>query len=150
MAADNVTHGITVGDDIALKAPLIPQQVGQQPLVCRSGNTVDGVVGAHHLADMAFAYGGLELGQVGLVQIALRRMDIEPVAQRLRAAVNGKMLGAGDGFQILRVIALHPLNKSNAHPGSQIRVFPVGLLTTAPAWVTKDVDIGGPNGQPVK
>ena len=69
------------------------------------------------------------------------------MAGRLRAAVHGIVLGSGDDAEILRIVALHACNIGHAHARGQKRVFAVGFLTSSPAGITKDVDVGRPKVQ---
>ena len=66
---------------------------------------------------------------------------------RFRAAVNRIVFWRGNHFEVYRVIALQTFNKRHAHASGEIGVFAVSFLTTAPARITEDVDIGAPKGQ---
>ena len=58
-----------------------------------------------------------------------------------------KMLGGGDDFQVMRIVALHALDESHCHAGGKERVLAVSLLAAAPARIAKDVDVGRPEGE---
>ena len=60
--------------------------------------------------------------------------------------MDGKVLGAGGGFQIFAV-ALEAPDIGLAQLGGEVGVLAVGLMASAPAGVPEDVDIGGPEGQ---
>ena len=66
------------------------------------------------------------------------------MADRFRAAVNRKVLGACRSLQILLIVALDALNKAYAHAGSQIRILAKGFMTASPARVAENIDIGRP------
>ena len=61
--------------------------------------------------------------------------------------MNGIMLGRGYHFEIFRVVTLQTADELNAHLPGQIRVFAVGLMAPAPAWITKNIDIRRPERQ---
>ena len=44
---------------------------------------------------------------------------------------------------------LKPHNISDPKPSGKVWVFPEGFMTPSPPWVTEDVHIGGPEGQPL-
>ena len=104
---EEVVDGVAVGDDEAVVAPLVAQDVDEQAVAGAAGASLEALVGAHHLAHMGLLHQGLEGGQVGLPQVAVRRVDVHRVAQGLGAAVHGVVLGTGVGLQVVRVVALH-------------------------------------------
>src|SRR5437016_13939739 len=69
------------------------------------------------------------------------------MTQGFRAAVNGKMLGGGNRFQILGIVALQPGDESYANATGEKRIFSVSLLSASPARIAKDVDVRRPEGQ---
>ena len=93
----------------------------QQHLVGAGGELVDGVVGAHHGLHVALGDGGAKGGQVGLFEIARAGIDVEAVAQLLRAAVHGEVLAGGDGAQMIEVVALHAADEGDAQAAGQER-----------------------------
>ncbi len=96
---------------------------------------------------MAVDDGGPEGGRVGVVEIVERHRCVEAVAQNLRAAVNGVVLGSGDGFQEMRVIALKTGHEGNTETAGEEGIFAVSFLATAPARISEDVDIRRPEGE---
>ena len=56
------------------------------------------------------------------------------------------MLAARSRLQILP-ISLKSADKTDPKPGGQIRIFPIGFMSPAPARITEDVDIGTPDSQ---
>ncbi len=63
--------------------------------------------------------------------------------------MNGIMLCRGNGLEVFRIRALHPLHKPEAHATGEVRVLSIGLLSSAPTWITKDIYIGRPEGEAV-
>ncbi len=72
-----VVHRAPVGDDKALKTPLVLQDVGQQAVVFGGVGSVDLVVGAHHRPGLGLGHGLLERGQVDLAQGALIHLGVD-------------------------------------------------------------------------
>ena len=66
----DVGHGIAVGNDVSLEAPLLAQYVGEQEFAARSALAVDAVVGSHDGFDLSLLHQHAESGQVGLPQVA--------------------------------------------------------------------------------
>ncbi len=57
------------------------------------------------------------------------------------------MLGAGSGFQVLRMVTLQAAYERRAHLTGQVRVFTLSLLAPTPTRVTKDINIGRPESK---
>ena len=63
----------------------------------------------------------------------------------LGAAVHGKMLGAGMQLVILGIgRTLQSVHYRYTHPGCQVGILTVCLLTAAPSGITEDVHVRGP------
>ncbi len=73
---------------------------------------------------------------------------IKPVAFHLRPAVDGIMLGRGDGLEEIRIVPLQALDERDAQAAGEVGVFAVGLLAAAPARIAENVDVGRPEIQP--
>src|SRR6202012_3525283 len=93
---------------------------------------------------------GAEGREIRLFEIARAGVDVEGVAFGLRAAVDREVFAGGDRFGVLGVIALHAGDEGYAHAAGEVRVFAVGLLAAAPAWVAEDIDIRRPEGEAVE
>ena len=116
----------------------------------RAGRTavaVDGVVGRHDGLDLCVLDQHLECRKICLIEILERRFDIGSVSCGLRARMHGEVLGAGCGLEIVRVVALKPLDECRSQHARQIGVLAVGLHAAAPARITEDVDVGRPEGK---
>ena len=179
-AGQEIAYGTAVAGDDAIEAPLLAQYLLLVAGLGAAGLSVDALVGAHHLGHLALLDEGLEGGQIGLPEVALREvLHIELMTVPLRAAMHGEVLGAGEElfvagvsrvfwvFRVIRVFgffrvirgfrtgkplaairhALQPPHHGEAHPGCQVGVFAVGLLSASPAWVAEDVDVGCPEGE---
>src|SRR5207245_1265735 len=51
--------------------------------------------------------------------------------------------------QIFRIIPLQPGYEGHPHAPRKKGIFPVGLLAPSPTWIAEDVDIRGPEIQPL-
>ena len=143
-AVKEVVDGVAVGKDDGLVSPLVAQNVDEQAVAATAGLALEALVGAHHLAHVGLLYQSLESRQVGLPEVAVGRLDVHRVAQRLGTAVHGVVLGAGVRFVVFVVVALHTLDRLHAKDGVHVRVFATGLLSASPARVTEDVDVRAP------
>ena len=72
---------------------------------------------------------------------------IELVPQWFRSAMYGKMFGTGRHFQVIGVVSLQAFYHCDAHFGCQVRILAVSLMSSSPAWVAEDVDVGCPECQ---
>ena len=61
-----VVDGITVGEDDAVIAPLVAQDIDKQAVTAAAWFPLETLVCTHHLADVAFLHQCLEGWQVGL------------------------------------------------------------------------------------
>jgi hypothetical protein len=57
------------------------------------------------------------------------------------------MLGCCHGFEVQRIIPLHPFDEFNAEAGSQVCVLAKRFLTAPPTRVAEDVDVRRPEGE---
>ena len=80
MIGIDIVDRAAIRDDVTCKTPLVAQQFGEQKRVRAGGFAIDGIVSAHHGADVAFAHGGLEMRQIRFVKIPFRRLGIETMA----------------------------------------------------------------------
>ena len=142
-----VGHGAAVGYDVALEVPSVAQYVLHEERAGRTAVAVDGVVGRHDGLDLCVLDQHLECRKVCLIEILERRFDIGSVSCGLRARMHGEVLGAGCGLEIVRVVALKPLDECRSQHARQIGVLAVGLHAAAPARITEDVDVGRPEGK---
>ena len=155
-AGKEVANGATVAGNQSVETPLVAQDLLFITGLGTAGLSVNALVGTHHLGHLALLHQCLESREIGFPEVALWQVFyIELMAVPLRPAVYGEVLGAGQQLAVLahpEVFALiaHTLQATHhgkAHPGGQVRVFAVGLLTASPAGVTKDVDVGSPERQ---
>ena len=148
MTLVDVMDGPAVGNDIALEAPLVPQSAEEEMI--RAGRfAADGIVGAHHGVGVALHDRGAKRGSVRVRKIMRRDGHIFAMAQRFRAAVNGKVLGSGNDLQVFGIVALQTGYKSHSNPAREERIFAVSFLASAPARIAKDIDVGRPKGEAV-
>src|ERR1700759_4983350 len=144
-----VADGAAIGGDESLEVPVAAEDVAEEHFAGTGGNFVDPVVGAHDGVGFAVDDGGAEGGQVGVPEIVRSGIAVGLVACGFGAAVDGVMLGRGDGAEVFRIVALDALNKCGAEAGGEERIFAVGFLAASPAWIAKDVDVGRPDSEAV-
>lgn len=77
----------------------------------------------------------------------LADVHIGKVARWFRPAVYGVVFRCRNGEVVFRVIALQSGDVSNSHPACEERNFAVRLLSTTPARVAEDIEIGRPEIQ---
>ena len=150
-----VTDGATVADHQVLKAPLVAQYLLQQTVRATARIIVQTLVGTHHLTDITLRHQILEGRHIGLPEVAHRHIrQIGRVASVLWTTMYGIVLGTCPQLTVLVLtgcanqrIALQTTYHGIAHHTGQVRVFTVGLLSSAPSWVTEDVDVGCPYRQ---
>ena len=132
--------GAVVGDRDAFKAPLVAQDVFQQPGISSRRGAVQRVQGHHHRAAAGIKPGFVRRHIV--VEQALRaHVDRVVLFPALHRAVGGEVLDAGHHrIAVRRALALHRLHHRLAHHRGQIRVFPEPFGSASPARVAGDVD----------
>ena len=110
-------HRPPIGDDQALEAPLILQQIDQQRIAFRTEDAVDAVVRTHDGPRLGIFHRGLESGQVDLPQGALvhLRGDAETL---IFLVVGGEMLEG-----CAHTLALNPVDPRRGHLAREIGVF---------------------------
>src|SRR6185295_17855515 len=69
VALVDVVEGPAVGYDVAAEAPILPQDVLEQPRARRGRSAVHPVVGAHDRADLALLDEGAEGGEIRLEEV---------------------------------------------------------------------------------
>ena len=150
-----VANGTAVADYQSLEAPLIAQNVLQQTVRATTGIALKALVGTHHLLHVALLHQCLKGGQIGLPQVSLRQvLNVKVVARLLRSAMHSIVLGTGMKLEVLvlagfasQICTLQATNHPQSHLGVHEWVFTIGLLTTSPARVAEDVDVGCPERQ---
>ncbi len=75
---DAVGDRAPVGEDSAVEAPLVPQHLGQQPVVLAGVHAVDLVVGAHHRPRPGLGHHPPERAQVHLTERPLVDVGADP------------------------------------------------------------------------
>ena len=104
MRAHLVDRGV-VSDHHAVEAPLIAEQVGDEPFVGCGGNAVDKVERCHY-RKCAFIHGGLVGGEVFIVHALAAHIHSVVVAAGLRRTVERKMFHAGSQLVVAGQVAL--------------------------------------------
>ncbi|MNO86705.1 hypothetical protein D3C76_781140 [compost metagenome] len=143
---DQFLDRAVVAEGQALVAPLLAQQVLQQPGVGAGRHAVDAVQRDHHRAG-AGVHGGAVRRQVVLVHALRAHVDGVVVAAALARAVQGEVLDPGhDGARLAQVVALVGLDDHAGDLAGQPGVLAEAFGYAAPARVAGDVD-GGRIGQ---
>ena len=141
-----VVDGPAVRYHYTLVTPLVAQDLLQQAAASAAGLILVAVVGAHNLLDIGLLYKCLEGGQIGLSEVTCCDiLGVVHVTVPLRTAVHRKVLGAGVQLVVLGIgRTLKTVYNRYTHPGCQVRVLAVGLLTASPARVAEYVYVRGP------
>ena len=149
MALVEILDGPAVADHVAAKSPFLAQDSAQQGGAATAGLTVGAVVCAHNAFGLGFRDAGVESGQIGFAQVLLADLGVEAVAQTLGTAVDREVLGRRHHLQVAWMIALQAAAVGHCQARGEKRAFAVGLVPASPARVAKDVDVGGPEGEPL-
>ena len=112
-----IVYAAPVGNDRAVEAPLAFQDFIQQAGILSAVFALVKIVGAHDAPSLSLLHGGLEGGQVNLVERAVVHDDVGVVA--VHFVVIQRIVLDADGH----AVALHALHIRHHHPRSQIRVF---------------------------
>ncbi|GAB3111429.1 hypothetical protein GCM10027055_12000 [Janibacter alkaliphilus] len=115
-----------VGDDETVEAPLLAEDLGEQPVVLRGPGAVDLVVGAHHRPRVRAGDDVLEGGQVDLAQGALVDLGADPQAFGLLVVHREVLQRGADPF------GLQPADPGGAERPGEQRVLGE-VLEVAPA-----------------
>ena len=151
-----VTDGSAVAGNQSLKSPFVAQDLLLIAALGTTSLSVDSLISTHHLSHLAFLYQCLEGRQIGLPKVTFGQiLDIKGMAVPLRSAVYGKVLGTSQQLtvfadtQVFTIIAntLQSTYYGQSHLRGQIGIFAVGLLSTSPARIAEDVDVGCPERQ---
>ena len=138
MSPFNFLHGKIVGDHNAVKAPLVPQNVGEQLFGSSAGHAIQLVVGVHHRLQVGFFNGRFKRQQKYLTQFTRRNMRRSPVHTALGQAVAHKMLGSRHN-PFLPIFPLQATHKMHAHLRHQVRVLAKRFFHPPPARIARHV-----------
>ena len=130
---DRAVGRAPVGDDPALEAPVLLQDLVEQVVVLAGVVAVDEVVGAHHRRGLGDADGDLEGEQVGLAHGTLVEQNVDDGASGLLIVERVVLDVAHD---VLRLDAALELA---GHGAGQYRVFAGVLEVAAVARLARDV-----------
>ena len=137
---DQFLHRAVVTDGQPLEAPLLAQQVGQQPAVGGGGHAVDGVQRDHHRAG-AGVHRGLVGRQVVLEHARQAHVHGVVVAAAFGRAVQGEVLDRRhDAVRGGQVGALVGTDHHAGQQRGQVGVFAEAFRDPPPARVAGDVD----------
>ena len=140
--------GPAVGDDEALVAPFSAEDGVDEVIVGAAGNVAESVVGNHNFLHIGLGYQILESRKIGFAKVPLAHHGVVAVAVPLRTGMDGKMLGAGVGLADGSVgRSLQAPYHRHAQLAGEVRVFPVGFHSAAPAGIPENVNIGRPESK---
>src|SRR5579862_3843063 len=97
---------------------------------------------------MSVHHGGTKGGEIRVLEIVRRDIDVEFVSQGFGSAVHRVVFGSRDGEEVFRIIALQAIDERYAHGCGEKRVLAVRFLAASPARIAKDVDVGRPDSEP--
>ena len=145
VAIEKLLDRVVVGDDKALKAPLLPEDALQQELAGRRGDTVDLVVRRHHRHHVAFLDRSLEGPQQLFAKLALGNLRRRGVDAALVRAVRGEVLRGGEDvpWRQRRARPLVTADRRKADLGDEVWVLAVGFFGASPSRVAREVDDRG-------
>ena len=133
MRLTQTLHAPVIGNNKAGKAPIVTQNIGQQPFIRAAGQAVPAVVRRHHRL-RARVEAGLERRQNRFAHGALACFAVVGITPA-EAVVISKMLGRGN-HAVLFQTAAH----GHAHIAGEFYVFAEGFDCAAPAAVARKVD----------
>ncbi len=126
----------------AAEAPLVLEDVGEQPAVGGRGHAVHRLVAGHE-GHRAGAGGALERRQEVAAQLAAREVGLGGVAAALRLGVAGIVLGGGEhGRRVVEALALVAADQRGAELADQIRILAERFAGAAPAQVARQAEHG--------
>ena len=128
---------------ISAESPFPPQDLLDQRFAAATWLAVHTVIRTHDALDAPLLHAFLKRVKVCFPQIFWRHNGVEFMPELLRSAVNRKMLCACRRLQVFSV-ALNAPDKTHAKTPGQIRIFPIGFLSTTPATITENIDIRRP------
>ncbi len=134
-----------VGNKMPLKAPVCPQNL-LQGRASAAGLPVCPVIGSHHSLYLCFLYQLFKGGQIGFIHILFRCLRVKFMPEGFRAGMDCKVLRTGGCLQIF-AIPLQALHISLSQLSCQIRVLPIGFMTSSPSGVPENIHIGGPESK---
>ncbi len=145
LRVDELADTVVIAHDEALKADLLAQHLGQQPVARVVGHAADLVVRCHDAHRVAAPDHARERADVDIAQRALGQVDRPGVAAALGLAVPGEMLerrAHAVGAERQR-IALEAAHRREPDLAVQIRVLAEGLVGAAPARLAHHVEHRG-------
>src|SRR6185437_5929120 len=131
MPFEDVIECATISYYMSLEMPFFAENAVEECGAGAAGFAVYVVVGAHY-GFHARVHQLFKCVEVGLAEVFLVYDGIEGVTVRFGAAVNGKVFGAGGGFEVMGVVTLDAMDERGAHGSRQVGVLAIGLLATAP------------------
>ena len=133
---------VPVGHQHAREAPLVLENLAQQPLAGGRRHAVHRLVAGHE-HHRAGAGRPLERRQEVAAQLAPRDVGLGRVAAALRLGVAGVVLGRGhDRGRVVEALALVAADEGGAELADQVRVLAEGLPGAAPAHVAGQAQHG--------
>ena len=130
---DRGVRSAPVGDDHAVEAPFVAQDVLQQVLVLVRVHAVDLVVGGHDRHRRGLAHGYLERGEIDLAHRAFVDHGIGGLPAQF-LAVDREVLRAG-GY----AVGLDAADQAGRHAPRDDRILGIVLEVAAAQWIALDV-----------
>ena len=131
-----------VGDDEAIKAPLVAEDVGLEVVVGGSRDAVEGVEAGHH-GGCAGLDGCVVRREIDLAEGVVGHVGCVIVTAGDGGSIGGVVLDAdGDGVGLGEVVLLVAVDPGTGDGGAEPGVFAGGLDDASPAGVAGDIDHG--------
>ena len=128
---------------MSLKSPLFSQNLHHQITMSTAWFTIGSVICAHNRFDFSFPDTGLKLRKIRFPKFFHANLCIKIVSFFLRAGMYCKMLGTRCRAQIFS-LSLQTFDICNTQYCNQCRVFSISLMSTPPAGIPEEIDIGRP------
>ena len=137
-----IAYGERVRDHKALEAPLLAQNVVQQPAITAGRHIVQIHIGAHEGCGSSL-FCRMERNQVDIPEQRLGNVGRVVVAASFRRAVAGEVLDAGQNTIGTNGFTLKTAHLRHRHSRSQVRILARAFDDPAPAGIACYIDHGG-------
>ncbi len=131
-----------IGDNEALKSPILAQNIGKEPMVSGGGHIVEVHVGAHEAAG-AGLFCCVEGNEVDILHQNFGNVDRVIVAAAFSCAVAGEVLDAHEDAVGAERLTLKSTDLCAGHRRAQVRIFAGALHDASPTRISCNVDHWG-------
>lgn len=134
--------GVGVGDDKAFEAPLVSEDIGEEPVVASGGHIIEVHVGRHD-GCCTGVDGGVEWFQIDVLELGIGDVGGVVIAASLGSTVSGEVLDGGeDMVGSADVVALKAANLSGGKGRAEVGVFACTFDDASPTGIAGDINHG--------